>query len=115
MADEPARKPKFSKDLLDLRHTEVTLAKQGMYADAQKVKVRADAMEAAPRPAAQSVPPPSTKAAAEAARRAARREITSPRATAGAAKLRPASRWEALIEAEMQKELPPLHLAAAGG
>ena len=47
MADEPARKPKFSKDLLDLRHTEVTLAKQGMYADAHKVKVRADAMEAA--------------------------------------------------------------------
>ena len=47
MTDEPARKPKFSKDLLDLRHTEVTLAKQGMYADAHKVKVRADAMEAA--------------------------------------------------------------------
>lgn len=43
--DEPQRKPKFSKELLDLRCIEVTLAKQGAYVDAQKVKERADALE----------------------------------------------------------------------
>ena len=43
---EPQRKPKFSKELLDLRKIEVTLAKRGEYADAQKVKVQADEMEA---------------------------------------------------------------------
>jgi len=44
-ASEPSRKPKFSKELLDLRKIEVTLAKQGEYAEAQKVKLRADALE----------------------------------------------------------------------
>lgn len=43
---EPQRKPKFSKELLDLRKIEVTLAKQCEYAEAQKVKVHADEMEA---------------------------------------------------------------------
>ena len=40
------RKPKFSRELLDLRKIEVSLAKQGEYAEAQKVKEQADAMEA---------------------------------------------------------------------
>jgi len=43
--EAPELKPKHSKDLLDLRRIEVTLAKQGDYAEAQKVKVRADALE----------------------------------------------------------------------
>lgn len=45
-AVEPERKPKYSKELLDLRKVEVTLAKQTEYAEAQKVKVKADALEA---------------------------------------------------------------------
>ena len=44
--EAPELKPKHSKDLLDLRKIQVTLAKQGDYAEAQKVKVRADALEA---------------------------------------------------------------------
>ena len=39
--------PKQSSKLLDLRRIERTLAKQGQYVEAQKVKVRADALEAA--------------------------------------------------------------------
>lgn len=46
-AAEPPRKPKFSTELLDLRRIEVTLARQGEYAEAQKVKLQADATEAA--------------------------------------------------------------------
>jgi len=48
-ASEPQRSPKFSKELLDLRRIEVTLAKQGEYVEAQKVKVHADSLEAAER------------------------------------------------------------------
>lgn len=44
---EAPRKPKHSSELLDLRRIELVLAKQGEYAEAQKVKVRADALEAA--------------------------------------------------------------------
>merc|ERR1712087_17285 len=44
-ASDPQRGPKFSKDLLDLRRIEATLAKQGEYAEAQKVKLKADALE----------------------------------------------------------------------
>jgi len=43
---EPAKKPKFSRELLDLRRIELTLAKQCEYGEAQKIKVQADAMEA---------------------------------------------------------------------
>jgi hypothetical protein len=43
---EPQRRPKFSKELLDLRKIEVTLAKRSEYGEAQKVKVHADEMEA---------------------------------------------------------------------
>ena len=43
----PAHRPKASKELLDLRRIELVLAKQGEYAEAQKVKVRADALEVA--------------------------------------------------------------------
>jgi len=42
---EPQYKPKQSTELLDLRRIELVLAKQGEYAEAQKVKVRADALE----------------------------------------------------------------------
>jgi len=44
--EKPELKPKHSRDMLDLRRIEVSLAKQGDYAEAQKVKVRADALEA---------------------------------------------------------------------
>ena len=37
---------KASKELLDLRRKQVMVAKQGDYADAQKLKTRADALEA---------------------------------------------------------------------
>lgn len=46
-AAEPARKPKHSSELLDLRRIEQVLARQGEYVEAQKVKVRADTVEAA--------------------------------------------------------------------
>jgi len=39
-------RPKHSKDLLDLRKIQVTLAKQGDYAEAQRVKVQGDGLEA---------------------------------------------------------------------
>ena len=42
----PAHRPKASKELLDLRRKQVMVAKQGDYADAQKLKTRADALEA---------------------------------------------------------------------
>merc|ERR1719353_2479791 len=41
-----AIRPKHSKDLLDLRKIQVTLAKQGDYVEAQKVKVQGDGLEA---------------------------------------------------------------------
>eukprot|EP00966_Prymnesium_polylepis_P311536 7198682-Prymnesium_polylepis.1 len=44
-AAEPQKKQKQSSELLDLRRIELVLAKQGEYAEAQKVKVRADALE----------------------------------------------------------------------
>ena len=44
---QAAGRPKHSSKLLDLRRIEVSLAKQGDYQEAQKVKVRADAMEKA--------------------------------------------------------------------
>ena len=43
----PNRKPKFSKEMLELRKVELTLARQTEYAEAQIVKVKADALEAA--------------------------------------------------------------------
>lgn len=43
---EPLKKPKFSKELLNLRTIQETLAKQGEYAEAQKVKNKADQLEA---------------------------------------------------------------------
>lgn len=46
-ASEQPRKPKFSKELLDLRRVEVTLARQGEYVEAQQVKVKADTLEEA--------------------------------------------------------------------
>lgn len=39
-------RPKFSKDLLDLRKIQETLAKQKDYAEAHKMKLKADALEA---------------------------------------------------------------------
>ena len=42
----PGMRPKHSKDLLDLRKIQVTLAKQGDYTEAQKVKVQGDGLEA---------------------------------------------------------------------
>ena len=47
LQEAPELKPKHSKDLLDLRRIQVTLAKQGDYTEAQKVKVQADALEMA--------------------------------------------------------------------
>ena len=44
--EAPDVRPKHSKDLLDLRKIQVTLAKQGDYAEAQKVKVQGDGLEA---------------------------------------------------------------------
>lgn len=45
-ADQPQRRPKFSKDLLNLRRVEATLAKGKHYAEAHRVKVTADDVEA---------------------------------------------------------------------
>uniref|UniRef100_A0A7S4F8F8 Uncharacterized protein n=1 Tax=Chrysotila carterae TaxID=13221 RepID=A0A7S4F8F8_CHRCT len=47
--DGATRRPKFSKELLDLRKIEVSLARQGDYAEAHKVKLKADALEEAER------------------------------------------------------------------
>ena len=44
---EPPKKTKHSSELLDQRRIEGVLARSGDYAEAQKVKVRADAMEVA--------------------------------------------------------------------
>eukprot|EP00960_Hanusia_phi_P047405 758388-Hanusia_phi.AAC.6 len=43
---EPLRKPKFSKELLNLRRIQQTLAKQKEYAEAHKIKLKADNLEA---------------------------------------------------------------------
>ena len=43
---EPLRKPKFSKELLNLRKIQQTLAKQKEYAEAHKIKLKADNLEA---------------------------------------------------------------------
>mmetsp|Transcript_29230 Transcript_29230/g.76744 ORF Transcript_29230/g.76744 Transcript_29230/m.76744 type:complete len:213 (+) Transcript_29230:301-939(+) len=43
---EPLRKPKFSKELLNLRSIQQTLAKQKDYGEAHKIKVKADNLEA---------------------------------------------------------------------
>ena len=44
-ASKTEQKPKFSKDLLNLRAIQATLAKQQEYAEAHKVKQKADALE----------------------------------------------------------------------
>jgi len=46
MASELPKHPKFSKDLLNLRKIQETLAKQKSFADAHKVKLKADKLEA---------------------------------------------------------------------
>eukprot|EP00162_Nutomonas_longa_P004694 comp15416_c0_seq1/m.23430 comp15416_c0_seq1/g.23430 ORF comp15416_c0_seq1/g.23430 comp15416_c0_seq1/m.23430 type:complete len:312 (-) comp15416_c0_seq1:52-987(-) len=43
--NDPARRPKFSRELLNLRRIEATLAKSQEYAEAHKVKQKADNME----------------------------------------------------------------------
>lgn len=45
LESEPKKHPKFSRELLNLRKIQETLAKQKEYTEAHKVKVRADAME----------------------------------------------------------------------
>eukprot|EP00667_Euglena_gracilis_P013007 EG_transcript_13391 len=46
MAGAPMKRPKFSKELLNARKVQETLAKGKNYADAHKVKLKADQMEA---------------------------------------------------------------------
>jgi hypothetical protein len=46
MTSEMPRRPKFSKDLLNLRKIQETLAKQKNYAEAQKIKNKGDRLEA---------------------------------------------------------------------
>ncbi len=43
---EPLKRPKFSKELLNLRRIQQTLAKQKEYAEAHKVKLKGDNLEA---------------------------------------------------------------------
>jgi hypothetical protein len=43
---EPLKQPKFSKELLNLRSIQQTLAKQKEYAEAHKIKLKADNLEA---------------------------------------------------------------------
>lgn len=45
MSAEPLKRPKFSKDLLNLRKIQETLAKQKNYAEAHKMKLKADKLE----------------------------------------------------------------------
>jgi hypothetical protein len=45
LQSEPLRKPKFSKELLNLRKIQQTLAKQKEYAEAHKIKLKADNLE----------------------------------------------------------------------
>eukprot|EP01005_Ploeotia_sp_CARIB1_P001368 NODE_304_length_994_cov_370.370242_g297_i0.p1 GENE.NODE_304_length_994_cov_370.370242_g297_i0~~NODE_304_length_994_cov_370.370242_g297_i0.p1 ORF type:complete len:218 (-),score=64.51 NODE_304_length_994_cov_370.370242_g297_i0:339-962(-) len=47
MTNELPKRPKFSKDLLNLRRIQETLAKQKNYSEAAKVKSRSDRVEAA--------------------------------------------------------------------
>lgn len=42
LQNDAPKRPKFSKDLLNLRQIEATLAKQKQYAEAHKVKLKAD-------------------------------------------------------------------------
>lgn len=46
LQQEPLKRPKFSKELLNLRRIQQTLAKQKDYAEAHKVKLKADNLEA---------------------------------------------------------------------
>lgn len=46
MANELPKRPKFSKELLNMRKIQETLAKQKNYADAHKVKLKGDKLEA---------------------------------------------------------------------
>eukprot|EP01012_Entosiphon_sulcatum_P007676 TRINITY_DN1396_c0_g1_i4.p2 TRINITY_DN1396_c0_g1~~TRINITY_DN1396_c0_g1_i4.p2 ORF type:complete len:317 (+),score=67.61 TRINITY_DN1396_c0_g1_i4:1211-2161(+) len=46
MANELPKRPKFSKELLNIRKIQETLAKQKNYSDAHKVKLKADKLEA---------------------------------------------------------------------
>lgn len=46
VVNEPGYKPKFSKDLLNMRKIEQTLAKQKEYAEAHKMKLKGDNVEA---------------------------------------------------------------------
>jgi hypothetical protein len=46
LQQEPLKRPKFSKELLNLRRIQQTLAKQKQYAEAHKVKLKADNLEA---------------------------------------------------------------------
>ncbi|KAJ4461019.1 putative transmembrane protein [Paratrimastix pyriformis] len=45
LANEPRHHPKFSRDLLNLRKIQETLATQKQYTEAHKIKIKADAME----------------------------------------------------------------------